>query len=152
MTLVDAEGLSESINVSHSEHIKRNFQVASAIAFSWRQITCSHVHLHGWQDKCRHAQRSVPRLAHSNEICFASALMHMNVMGSLLGNGGFIAVVISTRGLVVVAHKQTGIVGQLEQLLNGLEEFSRIATGKIASGSAVIRHEQRIADKTGITD
>ncbi|MNF73320.1 hypothetical protein D3C84_553170 [compost metagenome] len=76
----------------------------------------------------------------------------MQVVCALLGQRGLVAIVVAPRRLVVMAHEQPGRIRQLEQLADRAEQQPRIATGEIATGGAVVGHEQGVADEGRIAD
>ncbi len=71
---------------------------------------------------------------------------------ALLAHRGFPGVVVATRRLVVVAHEQPRVVGQLQQPLDRTIELVCVAAREIGARSAVVRHEQRVADEHGVAN
>ena len=76
----------------------------------------------------------------------------MDVVRTFLGHAGFPAIVVAARRLVIMAQEQPCCRRQREDLADRPIELAGIAAGKIAARGAVIRHEQRVADKGGIAD
>lgn len=146
------------ISVGHSpgaasEHIQRNFQIAGAVVLGRRQIAGAHVDLHRRQNQGRHAEGGVAALAHGDELFLADAGVDVHVAGALCADGGLVLILLAARCFVVVAHEHAGLVRQGEQLVvDRAIHGMRVAAREVAAGSAVVGHEQGIADEGGVAD
>ncbi|MNJ49407.1 hypothetical protein D3C77_446340 [compost metagenome] len=70
----------------------------------------------------------------------------MDVAGALFGHAGHVAQLTAT-GQVVMAHEQSGISGEGEYALDRAIQRAGAGTGEVATGGAVVGHEQGVADK-----
>ena len=73
---------------------------------------------------------------------------YMGVAGSLVANRRLPSEVIPPWRPVVVAHEEPRLSRQGQQSLDRAAECARIAAREVRTCSAVIRYEQRVADKT----
>ncbi|RMQ63844.1 hypothetical protein ALQ01_103258 [Pseudomonas savastanoi pv. glycinea] len=136
-----------------SKSIERDLQVDDAVVFRLGKVPAAHVDLHRRQHQHRHIQRHVTGFTHADERVFIYTVMNMDVAGALFGDGGHVFQ-LTTVGQVVVAHEQQGVRRQRQQFVNGAVQGARIGSGKVATGGAVIGHEQRVAHKRdrGVTN
>ncbi|RMN37933.1 hypothetical protein ALQ60_102022 [Pseudomonas syringae pv. papulans] len=136
-----------------SKGIERDLQVDDAVVFRLGKVSAAHVDLHRRQHQHRHVQRRVAGFAHADERVFIHTVVHMDIAGALFGNRGHVFQ-LTAIGQVVVAHEQQGLRRQRQQFLDRAIQRARIGPREVTPGGAVIRHEQRIADKRdrGVTD
>ena len=87
-----------------------NLQVAHAFQFNFRQLASANVGLDRGQKQQRRCKSGVSLLPPGHELILA-APREMNIF-LLLGHGCFPRIMISTWGLVVMAHEEAGLIGR----------------------------------------
>eukprot|EP00003_Mantamonas_plastica_P027470 TRINITY_DN5895_c0_g4_i1.p2 TRINITY_DN5895_c0_g4~~TRINITY_DN5895_c0_g4_i1.p2 ORF type:complete len:242 (+),score=2.08 TRINITY_DN5895_c0_g4_i1:471-1196(+) len=78
--------------------------------------------------------------------------MDMNIRRSLFSDCRHESIFITPGSLIVMAQENPGFPGQRQNLLDRLEQGSGITSREVATRGAVVRHEQGVANKRGITD
>src|SRR5690606_36854587 len=71
---------------------------------------------------------------------------------ALFCHSGHMMILVPPRRLIVMAQEYPGLRRQAQHLLDGPVQRAGIAAREIATGGAVVRHEQGIANKGGIPD
>ena len=120
--------------------------------FLRREFSGPDVDLNGRQQKPWRGQRRVALGPHRDEFVFRHAFLHVNVLLALLPDGRLPRIVVAPGRLVVVAHEQSRLGRQRLQPLDRAVELVRVAAGEIGARRAVVRHEQRVADKYRVLD
>ena len=82
-------------------------------------------------------------MAKGNELRFTARLGKVNVLGALASHGAFPTGRATSRH-VVMAREQARVIGQGQDAFDCTPERVCVASGKIATRRAEIRHEKRI--------
>src|SRR4051812_47697617 len=133
------------------ESVERYLEVAPAVVLRRGQPAPGDVHLQGRQDQLRQMECGVPSLTEGYELWLTLSLLEVNVVGSLLRYRARPSGCAST-GHVVVPRKQTCVVGQRENALEGSPQLTGVAAREVAACRAVVGHQKRVMNKGRVAD
>lgn len=138
-----------------SEPVRRNFEVAVAIAFGLRKTTAAQVHLQRIEHLFRQAERRIARLTEPNVVVLRGATGQVRVFLPLFADRALPGGLCSILRTVIVSDKNAMSVRMVEDFGKLVEELACRSTGKVATcGSGIGMHqgvvgEDRVADHVG---